>query len=94
MTDKDITLSKKEFDNFVQVILNSCEKEKELIETIHRLVSIIDQQQGSTETIEKCVGRFLSEVEADYLHSGVMDAINRGLFNSKIVPLNTQLVDE
>jgi len=87
--DESITLSKKEYLNLVEVVTNGHEKEKELIETIHRLMGVINQQQGSTETIEKSVGRFLDGVEADYLHSGVMDAVNRGLFNSRIISINS-----
>ena len=49
------------FTNMVRCLLAAEEKNKELIETIHRLQSIIDQQQGSTDTIEASVCRYLDE---------------------------------
>ena len=75
------------YTDAIKIILSSEEKIKELTETIHRLQGIIDQQQGSTETIERSVCRYLDQVDAMFMQSGIMDAINRGLFNSKIVPL-------
>jgi len=68
-------------------LINSEEKNKELTETIYKLQGIIDQQQGSTDTIEASVCRYLDQCDSMFMQSGVMDAINRGLFNSKIVPL-------
>jgi len=79
---------KKEYLQAVRLILESTKKEKELIETICRMRGIIEQQQGSTETINTRVGEYLDMVDATYMQSGIMDAINRGLFNSKIVPLS------
>lgn len=81
-----------QYTKLIKVILNYTDKEKELIATIRRMRGIIEQQTGSTSTIASCVGRYLAEAGADYLQSGVMDAIDRGLFNSKIVPIKPKKV--
>lgn len=76
-----------EYNVLIQTILNQEKREKDLIKTIRRLVGIIEQQQPSTETIQRCVDDYLEQVEADYMQAGIMDAIDRGLHNAVILSI-------